>query len=49
MMSNQNTVTKKVFEEIEKFEKRMEEIHLLKLVARDLRSYGEMIKIKKYD
>jgi len=48
-MNNENTITTKVFEEIAKFEKRMEEIHLLKLVARDLRSYGKMIRFKKYD
>jgi len=48
-MSNQNAIPKKIFEEITKFEKRMEEIHFLKLVARDLRNYGEMIKFKKYD
>lgn len=48
-MSNKNAITTKAFEEIAKFEKRMEEIHYLKLVARDLRSYGEMIRFKKYD
>ncbi len=40
---------RRVHEEIEKFEKTMEELKMLKCVSEDLRSYRRMIQIKKYD
>jgi pilus assembly protein TadC len=40
---------RRVHEEIEKFEKTMEELRILKSVSEDLKSYRRMIKIKKYD
>jgi hypothetical protein len=40
---------RKVHDEITKFEKAMEELHLLKNVSKDLKNYRKMIKIKKYD
>ncbi|MDI6904356.1 MAG: hypothetical protein QMD13_02525 [Candidatus Bathyarchaeia archaeon] len=39
----------KIREEFAKFEKTMEELYFLKLVAQDLKSFREMIKLKKYD
>jgi hypothetical protein len=48
-MSNQETLRSKVLEEMTKFEKNMEELHLLKSVTQDLKSYRKMIKMKKYD
>jgi len=38
-----------VNEHMTKFEKTLEELHLLKRVSEDLRNYRKMIKIKKYD
>ena len=32
-----------------KFEKTIEELHLLKSVSKDLKNYRKMIKLKKYD
>jgi hypothetical protein len=32
-----------------KFEKTMQELHLLKNVSKDLKNYRKMIKLKKYD
>jgi hypothetical protein len=42
-------VAQKIQEEFAKFERTMEELNLLRLVAQDLRSFKEMIKVKKYD
>jgi hypothetical protein len=39
----------KIREEFARFERTMEELHFLRLVAQDLRSFREMIKLKKYD
>jgi len=39
----------KLREEFLKFEKTMEELYLLKLIAEDLKSFRRMIKLKKYD
>jgi hypothetical protein len=39
----------KIYEEFIKFERTMEELRFLKLVAQDLRSFRKMIKLKKYD
>jgi len=40
---------RKVHDEMTKFEKTMEELHLLKSVSKDLKNYRKMIKLKKYD
>jgi len=48
-MSKDPMLHRKVHEEIARFEKTMEELHLLKRVSRDLKSYRRMIRIKKYD
>ena len=39
----------KIREEFVKFESTMEELHFLKCVAQDLRSFRRMIKLKRYD
>jgi hypothetical protein len=48
-MAKEQVLHRKVHEELEKFEKTMEEIHLLKSVSQDLKNYRKMIKLKKYD
>jgi hypothetical protein len=48
-MAKEKTLHCEVNEEITKFEKTMEEIHLLKCVSKDLKNYRKMIKLKKYD
>jgi hypothetical protein len=48
-MNPDKTLHKKVHEEIAKFEKNMDELHLLKSVSKDLKSYRKMIRIKRYD
>jgi hypothetical protein len=48
-MSNERILTGKVHDEIARFEKTMEELHLLKCVSQDLKSYRKMIRVKKYD
>jgi len=44
-----NEAVQKVYEEFSKFKKTMEELHFLKLVAKDLESFRRMIKVKRYD
>jgi hypothetical protein len=39
----------KIREEFAKFERTMEELYFLKRVAQDLKSFKEMLKVKKYD
>jgi hypothetical protein len=48
-MTQEKTLRHQVNEQMTKFEKTMEELHLLKRVSRDLRNYRKMIKLKKYD
>jgi hypothetical protein len=48
-MSVKDGSIQKIREEFAKFERTMEELHFLRLVAQDLRSFREMIKVKKYD
>jgi len=40
---------RKIHEEIQKFEKTMQELQLLKNVSQDLKNYRKMIHIKKHD
>jgi len=48
-MDENELFVKKIREEFAKFERTMEELHFLKRVAHDLKSFREMIKLKKYD
>lgn len=49
VLSENERVVQKVREEFAKFEKTMEELYFLKRVAQDLRSFREMVKLRKYD
>jgi hypothetical protein len=48
-LSETKKTLQKLREEFLKFERTMEELHLLKQVAQDLRNFREMIKLKRYD
>ena len=48
-MAKEKTLHREVNEEMTKFEKTMEELHLLKRISKDLKNYRKMIKLKKYD
>jgi hypothetical protein len=48
-MTQQETLHHKVNQQMTKFTKTMEELHLLKRVSKDLKNYRKMIKLKKYD
>jgi hypothetical protein len=48
-MSKEKLLHRKVHEEMAKFEKTMEELHLLKSVSQDLKNYRRMIRLKRYD
>jgi len=48
-MAKEKALHHEVNEEMNKFEKTMEEIHLLKCVSKDLKNYRKMIRLKKYD
>jgi hypothetical protein len=40
---------RRIRDEFTKFEKTMEELHFLRQIAQDLKSFREMIQVKKYD
>ena len=48
-MSDANIVIEKLHDEFVKFQSTMAELHLLRQVASDLKSYRKMIKVKRYD
>jgi hypothetical protein len=48
-MKENNATLEKFHEEFTDFQKTMEELHLLKRVAADLKSYKRMIHLKRYD
>jgi hypothetical protein len=48
-MEKEKTLQQQAYEQIAKFEKTMEDLHLLKSVSQDLKNYRKMIKLKKYD
>jgi hypothetical protein len=48
-MTKQETLHHQVNQQLTKFEKTMQELHLLKRVSKDLKNYRKMIKLKKYD
>ena len=39
----------KLHEEFDKLESKMQELRLLRCVANDLKNYGRMIRLKRYD
>jgi len=45
----QENLQQEVNQEMTKFKKTMQEIHLLKNVSKDLKNYRKMLKLKKYD
>jgi hypothetical protein len=49
MTQQQETLHQRVNQQMTKFEKTMQELHLLKRVSKDLKNYRKMIKLKKYD
>jgi len=49
VMGENERYVQKIREEFAKFERTMEELHFLKQVADDLKSYRQMIRVKKYD
>jgi hypothetical protein len=48
-LGENRTTLQKLREEFLKFERTMEELYFLKLVAEDLKSFRRMIKLKRYD
>ncbi|MCJ7699531.1 hypothetical protein MUO56_04750 [Candidatus Bathyarchaeota archaeon] len=48
-MTNKTQILQKIHEETDKFQKTMEEFHLLRDVATDLKNYRRMIKLKRWD
>jgi division protein CdvB (Snf7/Vps24/ESCRT-III family) len=48
-MTQEKTLHHQVTEQMTKFEKTLQELHLLKRVSKDLKNYRKMIKLKKYD
>jgi hypothetical protein len=48
-LSENRTTLQKLREEFLKFQRTMEELYLLRLVAEDLKSFRRMIKLKRYD
>jgi hypothetical protein len=48
-MTKQENLHQQVNQQMTKFKKTMQEIHLLKRVSKDLKNYRRMIKLKKYD
>jgi hypothetical protein len=48
-MSENAIALEKLREEFANFQKTMEDLHLLKRVAADLKSYRKMILLKRYD
>jgi hypothetical protein len=48
-MNEKERYLQKINEEFVKFAKMMEELHFLKYVAKDLKNFREMIKLRKYD
>jgi len=48
-MSERENSVKKILEEFARFKMAMEELHFLRQVSNDLKSFREMLKLKKYD
>ena len=48
-MKRNETSVQRLQEEFAKFQSNMQEMHLLRHVANDLKNYRRMIKLKRYD
>jgi len=48
-LSENRKTLQKLREEFLKFERTMDELYFLRLVAEDLKSFRRMIKLKRYD
>ncbi|MGB9959986.1 MAG: hypothetical protein ACPLKQ_05650 [Candidatus Bathyarchaeales archaeon] len=48
-MDENRSHLERLYEEFAKFERTMEELRFLKLVAHDLKSFRKMIRLRKYD
>ncbi|MEM3698041.1 MAG: hypothetical protein QXQ94_11210 [Candidatus Bathyarchaeia archaeon] len=48
-MNEKERYFQKINEEFVKFARIMEELHFLRYVAKDLKNFREMIKLRKYD
>jgi hypothetical protein len=48
-LKGNETTIQKLSEEFAKLESTMQELHLLRCVANDLKNYGRMIRLKRYD
>ncbi len=48
-MTKKSPFLQRIDEETDKFQRTMEELHLLRNVAEDLRNFRKMIKLKRWD
>ena len=48
-MSTQTALSAKIAKEIADFQKTADELRLLKMVSKDLRSYKKLLRVKKFD
>jgi len=48
-LNENKRLIKKIHEEFVKFERTVEELHLLRCVAEDLKCFRRMIRLKRYD
>lgn len=48
-MEESRSTIERLHEEFVKFERAIEELHFLKMVAQDLKSFKRMLKFRKYD
>jgi len=48
-MGENERFLQKIREEFARFQRAMEELHFLRQVSHDLKSFKEMLKLKKYD
>ncbi|MEM3770311.1 MAG: hypothetical protein QXG76_03910 [Candidatus Bathyarchaeia archaeon] len=48
-MDEGRKAVERLYEEFVKFERAMEELHFLKMVAQDLKSFRKMLKFRRYD
>jgi len=48
-VSNQTALSAKIAKEIANFQKTADELRLLNMVSKDLRSYKKLLKVKKFD
>ncbi|MGB9741055.1 MAG: hypothetical protein ACP5IM_04170 [Candidatus Bathyarchaeia archaeon] len=49
MSKRESSSLKRILEEFTRFQTTMEELHFLKQVSNDLKSFRKMLKLKKYD